>query len=429
MYPSKNTSSLRFCALLASAAILRSAQPPANEPSKPDEEKVVKLSPFEVVSDNTGYYASNTMSGTRLNSKIEDLGASITVVTKQQMQDLALLDLNDIFNYEAGTEGTGNYTSITFGRDGNNIDDNVERNPQGANRIRGVGPANITFGNFAGSGRVPIDPINIDAVEISRGPNANIFGIGSASGSVNSVPASANLLKARSQFSTRIDDREGYRTTIDLNRVLKPGVLAIRGSSVVQRDGYTLKPSGTDTVRYNGMVKYRPFKSTTLSVAYTDYKMHGNRANAITPVDGISAWVAAGSPTWDPITFTAKRNGASLGIFPNATSSTTIPTVFNNLASLQASLIFVDRGGIGYWTTSRSTSGTNPNGGNQNMVLMSSSPTQYRATQPLYSNNPTVTSRDIYDWSRINVSAPNYYEDRAQITTAALDHVFFESRR
>ena len=161
------------------------------------------------------------------------------------MSDFALLDLNDIFNYEAGTEGTGNYTSITLGRDGNNIDDNVERNPQGANRIRGVGPANITFGNFAGSGRVPIDPINIDAVEISRGPNANIFGIGNASGSVNSVPASANLLKARSQFSVRADDREGFRTTLDLNRVLKSGVLAVRGSTVLQRDGFTLKPSGT----------------------------------------------------------------------------------------------------------------------------------------------------------------------------------------
>jgi len=83
----------------------------------------------------------------------------------------------------------------------------------------------------------------------------------------------------------------------------------------------------------------------------------------------------------------------------------------------------------GYWTTSRSTNGTTPNGGNQNMILMASSPTQYRATQPLFSNNPTVTSRDVYDWMSINVSAPNHYEDRAQITMASLDHVFFETRR
>src|SRR5215213_10302023 len=178
--------------VLVIPALSHAAQSASTTP-KSEEEKIVALSPFEVVSDNNGYYAANTMSGTRLNSKIEDLGASITVVTKQQMQDFALLDINDIFNYEAGTEGTGNYTSITFVRDGNNIDDNVEKNPQGANRIRGVGAANITFGNFAGSGRVPIDPINIDAVEISRGPNANIFGIGNASGSVNSVPAAANL--------------------------------------------------------------------------------------------------------------------------------------------------------------------------------------------------------------------------------------------
>jgi outer membrane receptor protein involved in Fe transport len=32
---------------------------------------------------------------------------------------------------------------------------------------------------------VPIDPINIDAVEISRGPNSNIFGLGQGSGTVN----------------------------------------------------------------------------------------------------------------------------------------------------------------------------------------------------------------------------------------------------
>jgi hypothetical protein len=243
------------------------------------------------------------------------------------------------------------------------------------------------------------------------------------------VPASANLLKDKSQLTARVDDREGWRTTIDLNRVLKPGVLAARGSVVYQRDGYMLKPSGTDTARYNGMIKYRPFKATTLSVSYTDYKMHGHRPNSITPVDGVSAWKAAGSPTWDPITFTVHQGGRSLGTFPGATSATTTPVVFGNLASQNASLIFVDRDGIGYWTTSRSTSATSPASGNQNMILMSSVPAQVRATQPLFSNNPTANDRSIYDWKKINLSAPNYYEDRAQISLVALDHIFLESRR
>ena len=46
-------------------------------------------------------------------------------------------------------------------------------------------------GNFETSGRVPIDPLNIDAVEINRGPNSSIFGIGSVAGTVNSVPSTA----------------------------------------------------------------------------------------------------------------------------------------------------------------------------------------------------------------------------------------------
>src|SRR5438874_931460 len=59
----------------------------ANGGKAPDE--VVSLSPFEVVSEDRGYYGANTMSGTRVNSKLEDLASSITVVTKQQMDDFA----------------------------------------------------------------------------------------------------------------------------------------------------------------------------------------------------------------------------------------------------------------------------------------------------------------------------------------------------
>src|SRR5476649_1574323 len=43
----------------------------------------VVLSPFEVVADEHGYYSANTTSGTRINAKLEDLGASITVITKK----------------------------------------------------------------------------------------------------------------------------------------------------------------------------------------------------------------------------------------------------------------------------------------------------------------------------------------------------------
>src|SRR5687767_10117994 len=65
------------------------------------KEEVVQLSPFQVPADaERGYQALNTLSGTRLNSKLEDLGSSISVVTMQQMLDTAVTDLNDVFLYE-----------------------------------------------------------------------------------------------------------------------------------------------------------------------------------------------------------------------------------------------------------------------------------------------------------------------------------------
>src|SRR4051812_30624098 len=65
--------------------------------------EVVAMSPFEVVSDTKGYYSANSMSGTRFNSKLEDLASSISVMTKEQMTDFAMLDINDIFNYMSNT--------------------------------------------------------------------------------------------------------------------------------------------------------------------------------------------------------------------------------------------------------------------------------------------------------------------------------------
>jgi outer membrane receptor protein involved in Fe transport len=223
-----------FGSLLAFAASLTllSAQSTtsttsSSPPAKDEKESVVQLSPFEVVSDNKGYYSGNTMSGTRLNSKLEDLGAAISVVTKEQMSDFALLDMNDIFNYEASTEGTGNYTDFAFNRNGE-PESMTQLQPEIANRIRGVGNTNTTLGNFETSGRVPIDPIAIDSVEISRGPNSSIFGIGSVAGNVNAVPSAANITRNFSRFSSRVDSFEGYRFTTDLNRVLLRNKLAVR---------------------------------------------------------------------------------------------------------------------------------------------------------------------------------------------------------
>ena len=422
----KRTSS-SFVARLLSLAMLPFALPAQTAaPARPQvaRDEIVQLSPFEVVADTVGYFAANTMAGTRLNAKLEDLAASISVITKQQMDEFALLDANDIFSYESNTEGTANFTDFSFNSAGMPMD-NVQTNPLGANRIRGIGSANTTFGNFETSGRTPIDPTNIDGVEISRGPNSSIFGVGSPAGTVNSVPASANLRRHASTVVARADTRSGWRTSLDVNRVLKADTLAVRVSGVKQRDGYALKPSGVITDRLNGMVKYRPFKTTTLTGSYSYYRAHGNRPNSLAPRDGISGWLGLGAPTWDPITGTVRISGAVVGTFAGSGNAPYFNTQIGTI------LGYIDQQGLGYLGQARGSPGTTPLTQNQNVRLVTPvvDPSGYLATQPLFQKYPVLANKAIYDWSRFNLAAMNRFEDQTQTSSFLLEQSIVKSTR
>jgi hypothetical protein len=125
---------------------------------------VVALSTFEVISDNKGYDGANTVSGTRFNFKLEDLAASITVVTREQIEDFAMLDTNDVFLYAASTKGAVTLTDFTVDSNGS-VSDNVQLNRTQANRVRGLNSANISLGNFETMGRTPLDPLGLDSIE------------------------------------------------------------------------------------------------------------------------------------------------------------------------------------------------------------------------------------------------------------------------
>ena len=389
---------------------------PASTPAGEARESIVQLSPFEVTADNRGYFGANTMSGTRINSRIEDLAASITVITKEQMEDFAMLDIHDIFAYEASTEGSSNYTEISIDQNGA-VTDSTNLNPQGANRIRGLGAANINFGNFETSGRVPIDPIDVDAVEISRGPNASIFGIGNTAGTVNSVPASADLSRHRAQVATRFDSNGGHRTSVDINRTLLPGRLAVRGTAVYQHDESHRKPSGTNTVRLTGMVKYRPFKTTTLSASFGDYRFHGMRTNFLTPTDGVSQWIANGRPAFDPITSVATVNGQPFPLAGNTTGA------FGNM------ILFIDGSRIDYMGLVRWTDPRNPTVNVGTPVYRESSLLQPYPNQPLFVTSLPISDRSIYDWKNINLASANYYNDEAQTSIVTLEQIFLSTSR
>jgi len=405
----------------------RSAVPVQSAAGNPAEGEVVSLSPFTVTTDDRGYQASNTLSGTRLNTKLEDLGASITVVTKQQMIDTAVLDLNDVFLYEASTEGTGNYTQFTPNRNGGIID-GVANDPARANRIRGIGSpisgsgVNVAIGNFSSNSRIPMDTYNLDSVEISRGPNSNLFGLGAAAGTVNLVPSQANVTRNAASTSFRFDDASGHRVSLDVNRQILANRLAVRFAAVDESKGFERKPSSEDIRRYYGAVKYMPFRNTTLTAAFERYDNSYRRPNSLTPRDAVSEWRATGSPTWDPTTqIVSYANGRTVGPFAVTNENVLLPPGLMSGSTGYGRLTArIENGGVQYFTQNRTanniTTGTpSPFTNNSNIRYLSTGTDIMRRKAnpfPLFFA-PSVTDRAIYDWSSINAVAANWGEDTA----------------
>ena len=411
------------------------------------EEKVVELSPFEVnAGGDKGYYGTNTMSGTRLNSKLDDLAASITVVTKQQLLDTASVDLNDIFLYESNTEGTGQFSDPT--NDGRGQYDNVAGNPQTANRIRGLSAANIAVGGFAATSSLPIDTYNVDAVEISRGPNTNIFGMGDASGTVNLVPSRANATRETTNVTARVDSYGGFRSTLDINRPIIRGEksLALRFSEAYEDKGFVRKPSTDRTVRWQLAFTAKPFKDTTINGSYESFHNWNSRANSETPRDTIAYWRAHGRPTWDPYTWTAKVNGVAAGVF-TAGADASLPAGLQSPGSSNARIQAIVDGGT-YALLMRGvnvsplTAGANGGVAGPNVGQSANQRVVFSGTDigrggggifggvatPLY-NMPETTDKSIYDWTSINTAAPNYIQQRSDNFNLRLEHWFLNTPR
>ena len=392
-------------------------------PGSGEPAEVVQLSPFEVSAGNDrGYSASSTLAGTRLNSKLEDLAGSVSVVTKQQLTDFAVLDINDLFLYEVGTEGTGQFTDLTNDGRGEGVWDNIAGNPTGANRMRGLSPANIAVGGFTSSGTIPIDTYNIDAVEIARGPNSTLAGLADAGGTVNLVQSRGRINRNTSQIVGRFDSYGGIRGSIDLNRSLIANKLAVRFSAVYNEVGYVRKPSVDRTTRQQIAVTFRPFRNTTITGSFENFHQYAQRANSLTPRDNVSVWKARGGATWDPITFTATANGQRF-VNPTAATLTSLGLAdgFGNTRILQ----FLDGDRIQLIT--RAANPNNPALGltaTQRMV----SPSGDNVLGPLYKLSGS-TNKSFYDWEEINLAASGFQTQEATIANVSLVQSIVETQR
>ncbi len=262
----------------------------------------VELSPFVVQSDrDTGYQATSTMAGTRLNTSIMDLGASISIYTKDLLDDIGATDSGNLLVYATGMEAAGpdgNYSGSTGDINATSVVGNGPRvDPQQSSRTRGLASPNYSRGLFPTN--IAFDSYNTERVTVNRGPNAILFGVGSPAGVVDTTLLRPNLTRDRTRIELRYGNNGSMRGTLDTNHVLIDRKLGVRVAALADNEKYNQRPSYQNKRRLYGAVAFAPYKHTALRANFETGHTAANRPISVLPFDSTHMWTSNGRTPYD----------------------------------------------------------------------------------------------------------------------------------
>ncbi|HEY1110183.1 MAG TPA: TonB-dependent receptor plug domain-containing protein, partial [Opitutaceae bacterium] len=335
----------RLAALLAAGAMLAhrgSAQAVPPVPSAAATEEAIQLSPF-LVQTNTdvGYEASSSLAGTGLNTKLTDLGASVSVITSKFLEDTGSKNLSDVLVYQTNMEVRGfggNYSGVTPSNGSTANEPSLSNGPVGT-RVRGLAEATQARNFFRSI--IPMDGYNTDRVEINRGANALLFGVGSPAGIINTSSSQAELQRTRGEVEASVGSYASYRVSFDYNFAPRRGDFAVRVAAVKDDEKYQQEFTYTDTERKYAAAAWdiAPLRkrgildSTVVRASYERGRIVSNNPRVLPPGDRLAPWFdatlpenlkalgARGKVSYDP--------GINPGLFNSTLRTATIGTAEN----------------------------------------------------------------------------------------------------
>lgn len=293
-----NRKSLRQClvcvalplALIPRVAAQEKPAPSAATPQSEAKEEVVELSPFVVTSDeDEGYAANYTLAGTRIRTDIKDVGSSITVVTAKMLADTGTTNAAQLLVYTPNTEVNapgGNFL-------GNGDDAYAGQVRYGSNRVRGLSNADNTRDFFLTE--IPWDSYNTGRIDIQRGPNSILFGIGSPAGIINASLNHAGF-KNSYKVENKLDNFGTVRFSGDFNQVLIDNQLAIRVSLLDDDTKYKQAPAFRHDQRLFAALRYDPAflnrgnMVTSFEASYERGDIEQNLPRQAPPTDYVTPW-------------------------------------------------------------------------------------------------------------------------------------------
>lgn len=263
--------------------------------SASDQEQPTVLSPFVVdaAEDKGSYKANSTLAGTRVRTDLNDIASALSVVTGQFLQDTGATNSQDLLVYTVNTE-VGGINGNFSGQAGLPFYNEALVNPSNTTRVRGLDTADNTRDYFLTD--IPWDSFNSGRIDLQRGPNSILFGVGSPAGIINNSVNEAeftNLYK----IENRVGSYGSLRDSVDLNYVLLKNTLAIRVAAVDDDELYQQRYAFNNSKRLYAALRYDPNifgkdNHTSFRANYERGNVSANNPRALPPVDEITPWFA-----------------------------------------------------------------------------------------------------------------------------------------
>jgi hypothetical protein len=255
----------------------------ATPATPPADDDTVVLNPFVVRADSTsGYYASETLSGTQLKSQIRDLANPITVLTPEFMRDIGAVNYQEALEFLPSTrefKGDASDTEGVTNRSGTPF------------VVRGFRSTTLTNNFF--TSRIKVDNYNTEVITQSRGPNSLLFGLGSVGGGLDATAKQGRFNANSYAAEVRFDSEGSKRLSVDTNNILIPGKLAARFAalSADQRTPRELQYQRRNSLYLN--LTIQPFKSTTINVNAETGRIDESVPRSYLAYDSVTAWLSS----------------------------------------------------------------------------------------------------------------------------------------
>ena len=333
------------CALLLNTGSPLFAQiaPRALSPAS-SQEPVVELSPFTVdTSRDTGYAAENTLAGSRLNARLRDTAGSVSVFTKEFLDDLAITDLAGLLNFTVNSEL--DTSAWQPGQPGQNPAISGE-NLLNRTMVRGLAASQ---GMDYFTSITNMDPYRVGRFDDTRGANSLLFGVGAPGGVLNQSSKTAVTHRSSANLRYGFGSWDRSRSEIDVNRVLVKDRLALSLAGLHQENGGWRQFDFQDKRRIFAAVTARPTRTLTLQAMGETGRDQGAVIKTLPAVDEMLAWYdnrnarGVGAVTFAPTTAAptaamialgvTTRNGTTGGLNRRATFIENDGTIFDAIGT------------------------------------------------------------------------------------------------